>query len=127
MIPEQIAGIPNAAKLTCFVGEGDTYTGDKLKFTGQSGFSEYLENGESPWDNVWNSNSPGFDSDGVDIDTFDVPWENSSNENLVEPGDTTARINLPTGSDSWNLVYIILSMHSETVTGGTVHYVINYS
>ncbi len=126
VVPEQIEGIPNAAKLTCFVGEGDTYTGDKLKFTGQSENSEYLENGESPWDNVWNSNSPGFEYDGVDIDTFDVPWKNYYNQNLVEPGDTSAHIDLPTGQDSWNLVYIILSMRSLTVTGGTVHYVIHY-
>ncbi len=126
VVPEQIEGIPNAAKLTCFVGEGDTYTGDKLKFTGQSGYSEYLENDESPWSNVWNSQSPGFDYDGVDIDTFDVPWKNSYNQNLVEPGDTSAHLDLPTGQDSWNLVYIILSMQSLTVTGGTVHYVIQY-
>lgn len=125
VVPEQIGEEPNAAKLTCFVGEGDNkYTGDSLEFKGQSGFSEFLSNAVSPWSNVWNSQSPGMSYDGVDIDTFDVPWKNGLNQNLVEPGDTSAHINLQTSIDSWNLIYMILSMHSETITGGTVHYVI---
>ncbi len=119
VVPEQIGEQPNAAKMTCFVGEGDSYTGDTLKFTGQSMAYKYLFNGSSPWNNVWNSQSPGASYDGIDIDTFNVPWYDP-----LEPGDTSALIELETDSDSWNLVYIILSMTSETVTGGTVHYMI---
>lgn len=46
--------------------------------------------------------------DGVDIDTFDVsPY--------VDPDDTEAEVELITGQDSWNLVYVILSF--RTVAG----------
>ena len=59
--------------------------------------------------------------DGVDIDTFYVTWASG----LLEPGDSSAQLDLITGVDSWNLVYIILSLRSETTTGGTVHYIIH--
>ncbi|MFH1448945.1 MAG: hypothetical protein ABIG09_00805 [bacterium] len=58
--------------------------------------------------------------DGVDIDTFYITWASG----LLESGDTTAQLDLPS-QEAWNLVYIILSLRSETVTGGTVHYVIH--
>ncbi len=119
VVPERIGDAPNAARLTCFVGEGDSYTGDTLKFTGQSGAHKYLSNAVSPWNNVWNSQSPGVSYDGIDVDSFDVPWYDP-----LEPGDTSALIEIETESDSWNLIYMILSMSSETVTGGTTHYVI---
>jgi hypothetical protein len=123
VVPEQIWGEPNTATLTCFVAEGDSYTGDTLKFTGQSGANAYLSNSVSPWNNVWNSHSPGVSYDGVDIDTFYITWASG----LLEPGDSSAHMDLETATDSWNLVYIILSMRSETVIGGTVHYVIHYN
>ncbi|HEY41955.1 MAG TPA: hypothetical protein G4O18_08915 [Dehalococcoidia bacterium] len=122
IVPEPIGGEEvdgNAAKMTIFVGEGDyVWWGDSLYFNGVP-----LSNGQNPWNNVWNSRSYGMSEDGVDIDTFEIKWS----DGLLEPGDTSAQLELPTGVDSWNLVYIILSLRSETVTGGTTHYVIRSS
>ena len=116
IVPEPIAGEVNAAKMTCFVGEGDDcYDGDSAKFNG-----DYLSNAESPSHNVWNSRSPRLAEDGIDIDTFYVSWDSG----LLQPGDTSAQIDLPTETDSWNLVYIILSFRSETTTGGPITYLI---
>ncbi|MDD5127990.1 MAG: hypothetical protein PHR43_07870, partial [Dehalococcoidales bacterium] len=115
-VPEPISGETNAATLTCFVGEGDSnYDGDYLKFN-----STNLSDGAGDLDDVWDSQSVGMSEDGVDIDNFYVTWDSG----LIEPGDTTAHLDMPSGTDNWNLIYIILSMRSETVTGGTVHYVI---
>jgi len=117
IVPEPIAGEENAASLTCFVGEGDNvWTGDSLSFNGTQ-----LSDGEGSVTNVWDSQSVGMSEDGVDIDTFYVTWASG----LLEPGDSTAQLDMATEDDSWNLIYIILSLRSETVTGGTVHYVIH--
>ena len=116
VVPEPIVGEENAAALTCFVGEGDdVWTGDSLVFNGTQ-----LSDGAGSLTNVWDSQSIGMSEDGVDIDTFYVTWASG----LLEPGDSIAQLDLPTQTDSWNLIYIILSLRSETVTGGTVHYVI---
>lgn len=116
LIPEPIPGEENAATLTVFIGEGDAcYDGDYLRFNGTN-----LSDGAGDLDDVWDSRSIGMSEDGVDIDTFYVTWASG----LLEPGDTTAQLDLPSDTDNWNLIYIILSMRSETVTGGTVHYVI---
>jgi hypothetical protein len=117
IVPEPIFGEEYAATLTCFVGEGDDcWEPDSLKFNDQ-----YLYNNDSPYDNVWNSQSPGMSEDGVDIDTFNITWASG----ILEPGDSSAQLDMLTKVDSWNLVYMILSLRSETVTGGTVHYVIH--
>jgi hypothetical protein len=116
IVPDRIGSEVNAAKLTVCVGEGDEcYEDDSLIFNGT-----YLSNAQSPWDNVWNSKSPGVSNDGIDIDTFDITWASG----LLEEGDTSAQIDLPTQIDSWNLVYIILSFRSETTTGGALSYLI---
>jgi hypothetical protein len=108
----------NAAKLTCFVGEGDEpYTGDYITFNGSS---HYLSNSASPYNNVWNSTSPNVTASGIDIDTFNITWASG----WINTGDTTAQIDMSTGTDSWNLVYIILSFRNETVTGGSMTYLI---
>ena len=70
--------------------------------------------------NVWNSDSIGMTQPGVDIDTFTIPWSSG----LINPDDTQARIDIYTQNDNWMLVYMILSVRSETVTSGTIHYVI---
>ena len=116
VIPEPIEGEENAATLTCFVGEGDDcWTGDSLVFNGT-----YLSDGDGSLTNVWDSQSLGMSEDGVDIDTFYVTWASG----LLDPGDSTAQLDMNSDTDNWNLIYIILSLRSETVTGGTVHYVI---
>jgi hypothetical protein len=57
---------------------------------------------------------------GTDIDTFHVTW----GDGLLQPGDTSAQIDLLTETDSWNLVYIILSFRSDVIAGGTISYLI---
>ena len=142
IVPQQIPGETIAAKLTAFVGEGDwCYDGDFLAFNAPA---KYWSN---PWtipdgnssklwdniylpayhntlaqpDNVWNSHSQsGNTSDGVDIKTFYITWDSR----LLHPGDTSARIDLPTKIDSWNLVYMILSFRSVTTTHGNIYYLI---
>jgi hypothetical protein len=114
-VPDKIEGEVNAATLTCFVAEGDNWiSGDQLVFNDVALSDGYGTN------NVWNGASIGMTQDGMDIDTFYVTW----GSHLLEPGDTTAQLDLPTGLDNWNLIYIILSLRSETVTGGTTHYII---
>ena len=92
----------NAAKMTCFVGEGDwCYSGDFIALNapdsylthpvdipntyklwdgitlappGTGGGDPNLPNNASEPDNVWNSKSIGMSNDGVDIDTFQITW-----------------------------------------------------
>jgi hypothetical protein len=116
IVPEPFGDEDNAAKLTCFVGEGDEcWHPDSLEFNYTA-----LWDGEGDVDNIWDSQSLGMIEDGVDIDTCNITWASG----LLEPGDSSAQLDLPTTDDSWNLVYIILALRSETVTGGTTHYVI---
>jgi hypothetical protein len=115
IVPERIGNEVEAAKLTCFVGEGDEcYTGDTIKFNGT------LLNDGYGTNNAWNSKSVGMSKDGVDTDTFSITWASG----LLHADDTQAQIDLYTQTDNFNLIYIILSVRSETVIGGTEHYVI---
>ena len=116
-----------AARLTCFVGEGDDWlygsipNTDCVKITGQqSGSSTYLSNSSSPDYNVWNSASPGMSYQGVDVDTFEVLWS----QNILMPNDTRLHLDFYSGQDAWNLIYIIISVRSKTTVGGTEHYII---
>ena len=136
--PDITSGGQYAAHMTCFVGEGDeVYYGDFLAFNAPS---QYWSNpGSIPntyklWDgitlppsehnsasdpnNVWNSRSVGINASGIDIDTFTISYP------TIQPWDTSARIDLYTQSDSWNLIYIILSFRSDITTGGTISYLI---
>jgi hypothetical protein len=117
IVPDQIAGEENAARLTVFVGDGDSvYNGDYLQFNGTN-----LYNSVSPYNNVWNSRSSDVSAqEGIDIDTFNITWAS----NLLEQGDTYAEIDMPTDIDSWNLIYIIISFRSETTTGGALSFLI---
>jgi hypothetical protein len=131
-VPQPIEGDTVAAKITCYVGEGDYgITGDFLAFNAPDMYRSNpwsiadtykLWDGTTPVNknNVWNSKSIGGSADGIDIDTFTILWT----DGMLSPGDTTAHIDLPTGTDSWNLVYTILSVRSKTTVGGTGHYVI---
>jgi len=130
LVPDPVEGEVNAAKISCFVGEGDDYynddymviNADEVEWNGYHWTitgGECLSDGKST-DDVWNSWSYGLSEDGIDIDTFYVTWDSG----LLEPGDTSAQIDLPTETDSWNLVYIILSFRSDITTGGTVSYLI---
>ena len=115
-VPELEPGEQEWGRLTVFVGEGDEcypsahypnpdyieFKGSRLPHSGDP------YDGINPQDNVWNGKSSGLGGmfiDGVDIDTFDV------SDDLAE-GDTSALVELGTGVDSWNLVYIILSFRT---------------
>jgi hypothetical protein len=147
LVPQPVAGETDAATLTAFVAEGDwSYAGD---FIAVNAPSQYWSN---PWsipdgsscklwdgitqdtshlagapslpntaaqpDNVWNGYSQTGLNDGVDMKTFHITWAS----NLIQPGDTSARIDMPTQLDSWDLVYLILSFRSTTTTGNQVSY-----
>jgi hypothetical protein len=117
LVPQRIEGEEIAAKMTVFVGEGDSLiSGDEVEVNGTN-----MSNAASPWSNVWNSESPGLSVTGVDIDTFVIDWD----DNILEPGDSSAEIDLPTWSDGFNLVYIILSFRSEVTTGGTISFLLS--
>lgn len=115
LAPADIVYDPEAAKITCFVGEGDNrWTGDSIILNGVK-----LSNSVSPKDNVWNSKSPGLTVvDGIDIDTFSAAYP------VIKPGATEAMVVLPTKDDSWNLVYIILSFRSKITTSGILSYIV---
>jgi len=118
LVPDPVEGEVNAARITCFVGEGDQgLTGDYIQVNGTP-----LSDGTSPYNtnNVWNSNSVGLTVPGVDIDTFHVTWSGG----ILESGDTSAQVDLPTGNDGFTLIYIIISFRSETTSGGTISYLI---
>jgi Tfp pilus assembly protein PilX len=118
----------SAAHITCFVGEGDAiYSGDTLVITGATSHnSTYLWNGTSkndpnyPYNNVWNGASPGCSYPGIDVDTFQALWT----DQILMPNDTRLHLDMNSGTDAWNLIYIIVSVRSKTVVGGTEHYVI---
>lgn len=144
----------NVAKMTIMVGEGDEfiagdtigghyYPGDFVAFNADEDYWDDtphyydIPNSNKLWDkittnsntqaapnNVWNGKSTVFTADGVDVDTFYVPWGNPVSNGLLKPGDTSAHIDLCTGQDNWNLVYIILSFRSKATTGGSVSYLI---
>jgi hypothetical protein len=150
LVPQQIPGETNAATLTAFVGEGDwCYAGDFLAFNAPSQYwsdpwsipdgnpsklwdgitqgtnylagTPYLPNTNTKPDNVWNGFSQQTNLfSGVDIKTFNISWASG----LLHAGDTAARIDMPTWSDSWDLVYLILSFRSATTTGGDISFLI---
>jgi len=108
-----LAPADSDGRLTAFVGEGDDlWNGDKVKFNGN--YLPYYGDpydGVNPQNDVWNGKSSGLEGefiDGVDIDTFDV-------SPCIDAGDTSAEVKIETQSDSWNLVYVVLSF--STVPG----------
>jgi Tfp pilus assembly protein PilX len=151
IVPPQITGETNAATFTAFVGEGDwCYAGDFVAFNAPSQYwsnpwtipdgspsklwdgitvdasqlalPPYLPNTAAQPDNVWNSYSQSGLSDGVDIKTFNVTWASG----LLHAADTSARIDLPTQVDAWNLVYMIFSFRSSVSSGGSISYLIRH-
>ncbi|NQT73762.1 MAG: hypothetical protein HQ553_13500 [Chloroflexi bacterium] len=122
MVPEQIEEETDAARLTCFIAEGDNcYDGDYIAFNDTKlwdGTNTKMESLE----NVWNGQSAGMSWDGIDIDTFDITWDSG----LLEPGDTSAQIDMVTDIDSWNMIYIILSFRSNVETGGYMSYLLDF-
>ena len=114
LVPLGIAQDHNSSKITVFVGEGDaSISGDYFEVNGES-----LSNAASSSGNVWNSASPGLAIPGVDIDTFYINYP------TIQPSDASATIDMPTNSDDFMLIYIIISFRSDAVTGGAITYLI---
>jgi hypothetical protein len=143
----------DAAQITAFVGEGDwCWAGDFIAFNAPAQYwsnpwnipdptpsqpwklwdgitldashvatSPYLPNNAAHPNNVWNGYSQTGLNDGVDIKTFHITWASG----LLQPGDTSARLDMPTYTDVWNLVYIVFSFRSATTTGGNLGYLIH--
>jgi hypothetical protein len=125
----------DAAKITCFVGEGDDFI--KGEFITLNAPQQYwddtpdykniplsykLSDGvDTTKTNPWNGKSTVFTADGVDVDTFVIKWSSG----LLAQGDTAAHIDIYTDQDNWNLVYIILSFRSATNSGGALGYLIH--
>jgi len=118
---------PNAAKITCFVGEGDggvdptnpytDYTGDSIAINGTT----LPGDAYNPSNDVWNSQSfiEGNLITGIDIDTFNI------SNTIINPGDNQATVALTTNVDAWNMVYMILSFRSAITAGGIFIYNLN--
>jgi hypothetical protein len=130
IVPSPVEGEINAAKITTYIGDGDVwYDGDYIAMNGTKlwdGTSTTSNSRNSP-NNVFNSTSMGLGSyDGIDIDTlgYDPPngqyitWDSG----ILEPGDTSAQIDMVTHTDVWNVIYIILSFRSKTSIGGILSY-----
>jgi len=100
--------------LTYFVGEGDAHYEDSYLDVNDMYLSDPPDN---PEDNVFNSYSnaiPDQDTDGADIDTFELP------EGCILPYDTSAEVTLTTTEEIYVLIYIVISFRSELTTGGVI-------
>jgi hypothetical protein len=123
--PEAIRDEAHAARLTCFVGEGDdVYNGDYIEVRGAGSAWERLWDGTTTGGNsasspndVWNEHSVGLAQSGIDIDTFTVAYP------TILPGAISADIKLQ-AAEYWSLVYIILSFRSDIVPASTVSYLV---
>jgi len=108
---------PEGSRMTCFVGEGDyRYTGDYLEIN-----DTRLSDAVNPVNNVWNSYSNALDDtemEGIDLDTFDVSA-------YIDPGDTSAEVEVGSDSEIFNVVYVILSFRSNTTIGSSAVYLIS--
>jgi hypothetical protein len=119
LVPPQIGGETNAARITVMVGEGDKANGsssncyckDRFKVNGTA-----LPDGTGLPD-VWNGNSIGLPTNaGIDIDQFFVTWSS----NILKPMDVSAQINVPTATDGFTVSYMLFQFRSELGPGGVI-------
>ncbi|MDM8000872.1 MAG: hypothetical protein QUS33_13005, partial [Dehalococcoidia bacterium] len=122
LAPASVLTEDDAAKITCFVGEGDnTIDGDNIYLNGIR-----LNNGAANTalaaNNVWNgiSNASTTDQDGLDLDTFYV----SGGSGIIQPSDTEATFTMDTDMDVWCVVYVILSLRSDLSGTGLLSYIV---
>jgi len=143
------------AKLTVFAAEGDAFIDpDYTKFKGQQDTSwralgDSKSSDPNYWENVFNGYSsalhftPGDldgqeegEISGVDIDTYTQTRAGAPLSDIVQAGDTEAKIRIETvgygyGCDGIMLSYVVFSVRSTLVTGdkdfevGTMSYEIN--
>jgi hypothetical protein len=145
LVPDPVADEEIAAHMTCFVGDGDEhYSGDYIALKDQDNTEHPLSDGvtvraiqtfwshqwfSNPYENVWNGKfegPTGSEVDGIDIDTFQVRWD----ENILEPDQFSATVVLGNASSSPYdaelivVVYIIISFRSDVTSGGTISYLV---
>jgi hypothetical protein len=125
LAPAGIASEADAVKITCFVGEGDSiYTGDNFYVNGtqlNTGAAGTALASNNVWNGISNSGGvAGYPPDSIDIDTFSI----SGPSKIIKPADSSATVRLKTGTDIWNLVYMILSFRSDKVGSGLVTYIV---
>ena len=129
LAPKGIADEDDAVRLTYFVGEGDQWysNGDNIYLNGtQLNPGNSVSGSAAPDDNAMNSSSDsggvtGYPpDDGIDLDTYSI----DGSEGIIDPADTEATVRLTTGTDVWNLIYMILSFRSDNVGSGCLTYVV---
>ena len=126
-------GETNEAKLTVFASEGDASQAEFLRFKGQN-TSYYDLYDVSGTQYVFNSlsSASGFtpstinacgatgEISGVDIDTYTRtrPSGGTPLSTIVQPGDTSAKINVGSTGDGFELIYVVFSVRSSKVPAG---------
>jgi len=117
----------DTSHLTYFVGEGDAHFEDsQIGINIGQTYGEWLNDPPpdyypNPEDNVFNSLSSGIaitESDGIDVDTFELP------QGCIRAYDASAEVTLHTTWEIYFLVYLVLSFRSDLTTGGIIT---NYS
>ena len=126
LAPAGIASEDDAVKVTCFVGEGDSwYTGDNFYLNGtqlNTGATGTALASNNAFNSVSNSGGiTGYPADdGIDLDTYII----DGSTGIIDPADSSATVRLTTGTDVWNLCYMILSFRSDKVGSGLVTYIV---
>jgi hypothetical protein len=129
LAPAGIASEDEAVRLTYFVGEGDEWSGsgDNFYLNGTQLNPTYITPSSAAANgNAMNSegNSGGTTGyapdDGIDLDTYVIDGE----DDIIEPADSSATVRLTTGTDVWNMAYMILSFRSDIVGTGMLSYVV---
>jgi photosystem II stability/assembly factor-like uncharacterized protein len=122
LAPASVLTEDDAAKMTCFVGEGDnTILGDNLYLNGHR-LNNDAANTALAANNVWNgiSNASSSNADGLDLDTFYI----SGSSGIIQPSDTEATLTFETQMDVWSMVYVILSLRSDLSGTGLLSYIV---
>jgi len=119
LVPPQIPGETNAARITVMVGEGDKADGKSTNGYCKDRFkvnTTELSDGTGLPD-VWNGNSRGLVTDaGIDIDHFYVTWDSK----ILKPMDVSAQIDIPTQTDYWTVSYMLFQFRSLLGPGGVI-------
>jgi hypothetical protein len=121
IVPPQVPGETNAARITVFVGEGDKgYEEDYFKVKGTTSPLTALADGVPGYgtNNVWNGNYRGqtVSDPGIDIDHFYVTWAS----NILRPMDVSLLVQVPTVGDGFTMSYMLLQFRSLLGPGGVI-------
>ncbi len=129
LAPASVAVEDEAVKITYYVGEGDSWygNGDNLYVNGTQLNPNFITPSTcAPTNNAMNSagNSGGVTGyppdDGIDLDTYII----DGSDGIIEPADSSATVRLTTGTDIWNMVYMVVSFRSDRVGSGFVTYIV---